>query len=285
MGFTREESENCRRLVERALIEDLGTAGDVTTRLLIDEDRTGRAELVARQPGVLAGMPAAAVVLHAFDSRLHFEPLLEDGVALQTGARIGVVSGPLRSLLTVERTLLNFMQRLSGIATLTRTFVDAIAGSPGKILDTRKTIPGWRFLDKYAVRMGGGLNHRLGLYDGVLIKDNHLAALGPNAIETAVKKARTLEELTIEVEVDTLEQFDVALACAPDIILLDNFSPADMREAVARRNRQAAEILLEASGGVSLDSVRIVAETGVERISIGALTHSAPALDIALDDC
>ena len=189
-------------------------------------------------------------------------------------------------ILTGERTALNFLQRLSGVASLTRQFVDAVAGLPVKILDTRKTTPGWRRLEKYAVRMGGGTNHRIGLFDMVLIKDNHLAALKPRetAIKQAVESARSeFPTLPVEVEVDSLEQLDQALAVRPDIVLLDNMPPERMREAVARRNAAAPEVKLEASGGVNLQTVRAIAETGVDRISVGALTHSAKALDIALD--
>src|SRR5262249_37933250 len=199
------------------------------------------------------------------------------------------VSGSMRGILTAERTALNFLQHLSGIATLTRRYVDAVAGLSCQILDTRKTLPGWRLLAKYAVRCGGGQNHRMGLFDGILIKDNHLAALASeaNPIAAAVTAARQqFPALPVEIEVDSLDQFDEALACRPDIILLDNMTLDDMREAVERREDMVEEtdwVFLEASGGVTLDTVRGIAETGVDRISVGALTHSAPALDIALD--
>jgi nicotinate-nucleotide pyrophosphorylase (carboxylating) len=201
----------------------------------------------------------------------------------------------MRGLLSGERIALNFLQHLSGVATQTRRYVDAVAGLPVQILDTRKTLPGWRLLEKYAVRQGGGHNHRMGLYDGVLVKDNHLAALrAADPITAAVEAARRSvgKAVPLEIEVDNLEQFDVALDFRPDIILLDNMSLADMREAVRRRAAETADekstggsevVLLEASGGVTLATVRAIAETGVDRISVGALTHSAPALDIALD--
>jgi nicotinate-nucleotide pyrophosphorylase (carboxylating) len=193
----------------------------------------------------------------------------------------------MRSILSGERTALNFLQRLSGIATLTRRFVAVVADLPCKILDTRKTTPGWRLLEKYAVRCGGGNNHRMGLSDAILIKDNHLAAIGPqpDAVAHAVKRARAkyANGFPVEVEVDDVKQFDVAIASGPDIILLDNMALDQMREAVRRRNELAPGIVLEASGGVSLSTVRAIAETGVDRISVGALTHSAVALDIALD--
>jgi nicotinate-nucleotide pyrophosphorylase (carboxylating) len=197
----------------------------------------------------------------------------------------------MRAILTAERTALNFLQHLSGIATLTRRYVDAVAGLNCQILDTRKTLPGWRLLEKYAVHCGGGRNHRMGLFDGILIKDNHLAALRSAdcglRIADLIRQARgRAPGLPVELEVDNLDLLDVALACRPDIILLDNMSVAQMREAVARRNaviKQSERVLLEASGGVTLQTVRAIAETGVDRISVGALTHSAPALDIALD--
>ena len=213
---------------------------------------------------------------------------------MQPGDPIAVVNGLLEFILTAERTALNFLQHLSGVATLTRKYVDAVAGLDCRILDTRKTIPGWRLLEKYAVRCGGGHNHRMGLYDGILIKDNHLAALNSQGfgIYDAVEMAQKLVggSVPIELEVDNLDQFDDALACRPEIILLDNMSLDDLREAVRRRNLEEPRIdpnttavLLEASGGVNLETVRAIAGTGVDRISVGALTHSAPALDIALE--
>jgi nicotinate-nucleotide pyrophosphorylase (carboxylating) len=277
-----------------ALREDLGGepvfGGDVTS-LLIPPGRQGKAVFVARRPGVLAGLPAAALVCGIVDERLRWEALTQDGATLEAGTRLAAISGPAQSILTAERTALNFLQRLSGIATLTRRYVDAIAGLPGRIFDTRKTTPGWRLLEKYAVRFGGGSNHRMGLYDMVLIKDNHLAwALGRHVtIGDAVRSARlnrfTNEVCTlpVEIEVDTLEQLDEALPAGPDMILLDNMTNDQLREAVRRRNAVAPHVLLEASGGVNLDTVRGIAETGVDRISVGALTHSAPALDIGLD--
>jgi nicotinate-nucleotide pyrophosphorylase (carboxylating) len=282
--FTPEESVACRRLVELALAEDLGSAGDVTSQAVIPEGLDGRGVFVARAPGVMAGLPAAAAVCVAIDSCLKFEALVADGARVTPGDRLALVAGPMRKILAAERTGLNFLQRLSGVATLTRRYVDAIAGLPCQILDTRKTTPGWRLLEKYAVRCGGGHNHRMGLYDGILIKDNHLAALGGDVVR-AVESARAKlgETLPLEIEVDTFEQLERALTCKPDMILLDNMSPEQLREAVRRRNEKAPGVLLESSGGVTLETVRARAETGVDRISIGALTHSAPALDIALD--
>jgi nicotinate-nucleotide pyrophosphorylase (carboxylating) len=287
MSFTPAETAAACRLIDLALDEDLGRrnptwVGDVTSRVLIPPGYTGEAAFVARRPGVLAGLPVIPLVLACVDEGLSVEPLLEDGTSLEPGSRIAVVRGPLYSLLTAERTALNFLQHLSGVATLTRRFVEAVAGLPVKILDTRKTTPGWRLLEKYAVRCGGGHNHRMGLYDGVLIKDNHLAGMKMVSISWAIGSGRNAL-LPVEIEVDTLEQLDQALASKPDLVLLDNMSPAELCEAVRRRNAVAPRVLLEASGGVNLDTVRAIAEAGVDRISVGALTHSAPALDIGLD--
>jgi nicotinate-nucleotide pyrophosphorylase (carboxylating) len=297
MGFSTEEALACRRLIALALEEDVG-AGDITSQAVIPADMQAKTLIVARAPGVLAGMPAALLVAEAVDPSLRLEPLLADGSRLESGDAVATLSGPMRGILAAERTALNFLQHLSGIATLTRRYVDAIAGLPCQILDTRKTIPGWRLLAKYAVRRGGGHNHRLGLHDAVLIKDNHLAALnqGLEAVAAAVTAAlaQAGANVNVEVEVDNLAQLERALAVRPTIILLDNMPIGVLRQAVALRNARASSppyeegagggrILLEASGGVNLQTVRAIAETGVERISVGALTHSAPALDIALD--
>ena len=287
--FTDAEAAACRALIDLALREDLGTAGDLTTQAFIPTDRAGRAAFVARSPGVLAGLPAAEMVLKAIDPTLGFHPLVADGTRVLRDDRLAVVSGSMRSILIGERTALNFLQRLSGVATQTRKYVDAVAGLRVAILDTRKTTPGWRLLEKYAVRMGGGQNHRIGLYDGVLIKDNHLAAMAEVAgspVVAAVTAARAAvgPGIPVEVEVDTLDQFDQALTCGPDIVLLDNMTLDQMRECVRRRNAFAPGVKLEASGGVTLATLRNIAATGVDRISVGALTHSAVALDIALDD-
>ncbi|MFO0966912.1 MAG: carboxylating nicotinate-nucleotide diphosphorylase [Gemmataceae bacterium] len=295
MSFSAEELACGRFLVDRALEEDLNKRGDVTSVALLNSDAEGQAALVARAAGVLAGLPIVNLLLSRWSEPPLFTPLKADGDALRPGDRIGVFTGSLRGILGLERTALNFLQHLSGIATLTRRFVDAVAGTNVKIMDTRKTLPGWRLLAKYAVRQGGGTNHRLGLYDGFLVKDNHLAGLAATGMEPigeAVRRARALQHelmrqgapsLPVEIEVDRLDQFDIVLALGPDIVLLDNMSPAQMREAVGRRDRLAPGILLEASGGVTLDTVRAIAESGVDRISVGALTHSAPALDLALD--
>lgn len=285
--FTAAEAAACGRLIDLALAEDLGTTGDRTSLATIPADSVARAKFVVRTPGVVAGLPAAELVCRAVDERLSFRPDCVDGTRAERGTVIATINGPLRSILAAERTALNFLQHLSGVATLTRQFVDAAAGYPARILDTRKTIPGWRLLEKYAVRMGGGANHRMGLHDGILIKDNHLHGLGDD-VRRAVEAAREYPGnagLPVEVEVESLEQLEQALAVRADIVLLDNMTLDQLRSAVARRNKVAPDVLLEASGGVTLTTVRAIASTGVDRISVGALTHSAPALDIALDYC
>ena len=281
--FSEAERSAARKLIDLALAEDLGERGDLTCALLPTEV-AGKALFVSRKGGILSGLPVASMIYERTHSVV-FEPLLEDGCHLRPGTALARVRGPMGEILSTERTVLNFLQRLSGVATLTRTYVDAIAGLSCQLLDTRKTTPGWRLLEKYAVRCGGGHNHRMGLYDGVMLKDNHLAALGSGAIGSAVKavRQRYSTSVPVEVEVDTLEQLDEALSAGPDVVLLDNMEPDKLREAVRRRNQRAAGILLEASGGVSLGTIRAVAETGVDRISVGALTHSAVALDIGLD--
>jgi nicotinate-nucleotide pyrophosphorylase (carboxylating) len=284
-AFTSAETTACCQLIDLALAEDLDGAGDVTSQLTIPAELQGRAAFVARADGVVAGLPAVALVLAAVDAHLVFDVLVGDGSRVQRGTCLATVTGAMRGILAAERTALNFLQRLSGVATQTAKYVQAIAGLPGKVLDTRKTTPGWRLLEKYAVRQGGGHNHRLGLYDGILVKDNHLAALGEQAdvwqrLGTALAGRRGLP---VEIEVDTLEQLRQVLALRPDIVLLDNMTTAQMSEAVRMRNQLAPGVQLEASGGVTLATIRAIAETGVDRISVGALTHSAVALDIALD--
>jgi len=286
--FSPAETACCRHLIDIALDEDLGTEGDLTSQLIIPTTLRGSAKIVCRSLGVISGLPAVELVFRAIDSALVVEPMLQDGVSIENrNTVLARISGPMQALLTAERTALNFLQRLSGVATLTRRYVDAVAGLPVKILDTRKTTPGWRLLEKYAVRCGGGHNHRLGLYDGVLIKDNHLAALdsGLASIRKAIDKARSRLPATvpIEIEVESHEQLCMALSCRPNIVLLDNMNDRQLRDAVRKRNEIAPDVELEASGGVTLETVRAIAETGVDRISVGALTHSAPALDIALD--
>lgn len=287
----------CRQLARLAIREDLAGASDWTSMALLPEAIVGRAHVVARKPGLIAGLPVARIILNEYDSQIAFRPLVADGARVAAATAIAEIDGPARSLLAAERPLLNMLGRLSGIATLTRRFVDAVAGTSARIYDTRKTTPGWRRLEKYAASVGGGHNHRLGLYDGILIKDNHLA-LGAVAEEgryspaEAVRKAREFlaagqrevaENMVVEIEVDSLEQLREVLPAGPDIVLLDNMSPTMLREAVAVRNSLAPAVELEASGGISLQTVTDVARSGVERISVGALTHSAEWLDVGLD--
>jgi nicotinate-nucleotide pyrophosphorylase (carboxylating) len=292
--FGERELRNLEALIALAIAEDLDQVGDITSSATIPSRALGSGRIIARSSGVLAGLPVVERLAAEFELLGRWTPYQADGDRLEPGSVVARLSGPMRSLLAMERTALNFLQRLSGIATLTARFVAAVAveGSRARIYDTRKTTPGWRVLEKYAVRCGGGLNHRFGLYDAVLIKDNHLAwlqsATGPGAagpIVTAVTMARanTPTGTIIEVEVDSLEQLDVALRCGPDIILVDNLGPEGVAEAVRRRDAVATAVQLEASGGVNLETVEALAATGVDRISVGALTHSAPALDLALD--
>jgi nicotinate-nucleotide pyrophosphorylase (carboxylating) len=287
--FGEPERRNAATLLEAALREDLSDLGDLTTAAVIPEGATGRVEIVVRRPGVISGLPIVPMVFAAVDPAVEVDVRVADGSTVRKGTVAAVISGPTRSLLIGERTALNFLTHLSGIASLTRAFVDRVQGKRAVILDTRKTLPGWRLLQKYAVRCGGGTNHRIGLHDGVLIKDNHLAAWAGLAerptISDAIRRARAASPkgVPIEIEVDSLEQLRVAIAAEPDIVLLDNMSPAIMTEAVAIRDTAAPTVKLEASGGVTLETVGEIAMTGVDRISIGALTHSAPALDIAFD--
>ena len=289
--FTPAELDACHKLVALALAEDLGTTGDCTSNAVIPAEMRGSAAFVARSHGVLAGLPTVQLVCAAVDQELSIEGHLADGSPLMKGSTIATVSGPLRSLLAAERTALNFLQRLSGIASLTKSYVDLVPGWKGQLLDTRKTTPGWRLLEKYAVRMGGGHNHRIGLYDAILIKDNHIAGvLGTHTTATPVRKAVELARafpgnngLSVEVEVDTLEQLKEVLPAKPEIVVLDNMGPEMLRAAVAVRNELAPGTLLEASGGITRLTIAAIAATGIDRISIGALTHSAPALDIGLD--
>jgi len=277
--------------IDRWLLEDLGEHGDVTTSSLVAPDISVRTEIRARQDGVIAGLPVVIRMIERRGGMLRVEPLAADGDLVHEGMRVLEVVGPLSTLLPIERTILNLLGRVSGVASLTRKFVDAIEGTGAIIVDTRKTTPGLRMLEKYAVRCGGGHLHRIGLHDAVLVKDNHIAALdaqelGP-AVEALAAAARDLTSARfIEVEVDRLEQLDVLLELPEDtidIILLDNMDTAEITEAVARRNRRRPEILLEASGGVRLDTARGIAECGVDRLAVGAITHSAVQVDFGLD--
>lgn len=266
-----------------ALVEDIGS-GDVTTLAAVPETAQAKARVQAREPLVVAGLALAEAAFRQLSSELEIARTSKDGQRLSDGETLLKIAGPARALLGAERVALNFLQRLCGIATLTAQFVEAVKGTRAQILDTRKTTPGWRHFEKYAVTCGGGRNHRLGLYDMVLIKDNHLAALRnelPNAIAAAVRRARTkYPALKVEVEADTLDQVEQAVAAGADMVLLDNMNLVQLRLAVQRCKDRART---EASGGVTLAGVRAIAETGVDFISVGALTHSARAVDIGLD--
>ena len=269
-------------VVAAALREDLGAEGgqdaDITTRFVVDAELMGEAQVVARSGGVVCGAAAAARVFEMMRPPCRYAALVTDGARLEPGDEVARITGPLGSILTAERTALNFLQRLSGIATITRRYVDALAPYPNVVLlDTRKTTPGLRALERAAVRAGGGTNHRDGLWDAILIKDNHVAAAG--GIATAVRRARGARQ-PVEVEVETLEQLDDALKARAEIVLLDNMPLETMRRAV---EINAGRAQLEASGGMTLEGAVAAARAGVDRISVGALTHSAPALDLSLE--
>jgi len=324
-GWHEGLGDDWQAILAVAFREDLGHAGDLTTDALVAPDAPGRAAVVARKAGVVAGTPGVPLTLERFDPQLRWRSECQDGDALRPGQRLGIIEGPARGILSAERILLNFLGRLSGIATLTRRYVEAVEGTRAKIYDTRKTTPGWRRLEKYAVRCGGGENHRMGLYDAILIKDNHLAlgAASPDSgggvagpqksdprkygpAEAIARAKRYVAKLAkkrsaspsrsakagtapsggpaiVEIEVDTLDQLDAVLPAGPDGVLLDNFSVANLRAAVTWRDSVAPSVFLEASGGVNLDTVREIALTGIDRISVGALSHSAAWLDIGMD--
>ena len=267
-------------VVRAALAEDLGRAGDITAMACIPVEAHLDAVFAVRGRGVTAGLACVRLAILAMDPEAQFETLVEDGSLLAPGTHLAKVRAKARALLSAERTALNLLGRLSGVATLTRAYVDAVDGTGARIVDTRKTTPGLRHLEKYAVRCGGGVNHRFGLDDAILIKDNHVAACG--GVSQALTRARAFAGhlIKIEVEVDSLDQLKEALPHRPDVIMLDNFSLDDLRRAV---EIVGDTITLEASGGVNLSTVRAIAETGVQVISVGALTHSAPVLDIGLD--
>ncbi|MCA9055666.1 MAG: carboxylating nicotinate-nucleotide diphosphorylase [Planctomycetaceae bacterium] len=286
--LSADERRAADTLIDLALAEDLGSVGDLTSATLIPAESTGMVQIVARHDGVLAGLPLAAMVFARVDAGIVVSPHVSDGARLCRGDVVADVSGPVRGLLTGERTMLNFITHLSGIATLTRQYVDEVAGTRAVLLDTRKTLPGYRLLQKYAVRCGGGTNHRLGLYDAVLIKDNHLAAWTSDRRHTLASAINTARQqvpagVTVEVEVDSLDQLRAVLPADPDIVLLDNMDLPELRTAIAIRDERSPGVRLEASGGVTLETVRSIAETGVDRISCGAITHSAVALDLAFD--
>ncbi|AZH13954.1 carboxylating nicotinate-nucleotide diphosphorylase [Caulobacter vibrioides] len=269
-----------RPIVDLALAEDLGRAGDITGQACIDPDARLSVAFASRQDGRVSGLSCARLALAAMDPTASFEVVTPDGADVTPGAVLARAEGNARAVLIAERTGLNLLGRMSGIATLTRAYVRLVEGTSATIVDTRKTTPGLRALEKYAVRCGGGVNHRFGLDDAILIKDNHVAACG--GVGEAVRRARAHAGhlVKVEVEVDGLDQLEEALKHGPDVVMLDNFSLADLRAAVALAKGRA---VLEASGGVNLTTVRAIAETGVDVISVGALTHSAPVLDIGLD--
>lgn len=271
-----------RAIVDLALVEDVGT-GDLSGRGVVPDDAPSTGTFLLKSDGVISGLEVVALVCATVDPAIHFAPAVADGDQLPDRTVLGSIEGPARSVLIAERTSLNFLQQLSGVATMTRRYVDAVAGTNARIVDTRKTSPGMRVLEKAAVRHGGGQNHRIGLFDGVMIKDNHIVAFGGDAeIGRAVAEARARipHTVKIEIEVANLDQLRLAVGAGAEIIMLDNMDVETMREAVAITGRRA---ILEASGGITLETVRAVAETGVDLISVGALTHSAPALDISLN--
>jgi nicotinate-nucleotide pyrophosphorylase (carboxylating) len=276
-------TETMSRIVRAAIAEDVG-AGDITTEAAIPADAHAEAAIVAREPCVIAGLPLVEAVFHELNSKAQVKLLVNDGDIVTKGARVCALDGSARAILTGERTALNFLQRMSGIATLTRQFVEAVAGTKAKILDTRKTTPTLRLLEKYAVAVGGGMNHRMGLYDAVMIKDNHrvvLAWLGPRALADAVAAARNNHpDAPIIIEADSLEQVEEAIAAGADHILFDNMTPDKLREAV---KLVAGRAKTEASGGVRISNVAAIAASGVDYISVGALTHSARAVDFSLE--
>ncbi len=267
-------------LIDRALAEDLGRAGDLTAQAVVPATATARGRIVARRSGRLAGLPLAQAVFERLDGRVDVRLQAADGDRVAAGATLADLAGPARALLAGERTALNLLGRLSGIATATGQFVDAVAGTRAAIVDTRKTTPGLRALEKYAVRCGGGRNHRFGLDDAVLIKDNHVIVAG--SAGEAVRRARAASGhlVAIEVEITRLDQLEEAIGAGADVVMLDNFGLEQLREAVARA---AGRVPLEASGGVTLETVAAIAATGVDLISVGWITHSAPTLDVALD--
>ena len=277
-----------RELVRMAVAEDFGT-GDRTVELAIPAETQGAGVIVARRDGVICGTVLIKEILAKY-GKLKCQLMVQDGAKVKAGRAVARISGQVRAILSAERVVLNFLGRMSGVATMTRRYVEAVKGTKAVICDTRKTVPGWRSLDKYAVRCGGGVNHRMGLYDGVMLKDNHLAALRGNGMQ-ACRLNRLVElarrelprGIMLWLEVDTLEQLAEAIGGGADVVLLDNFSVAELRRAVAMRDKLGAKELLEASGGITLGNVAAVAKTGVDRISIGALTHSVPVLDLAMD--
>ena len=288
-------AQDCRALVRLAVHEDLQGQQDWTTVALVPADRLGAADVVARESGIVAGLKAIEALVDEMGAEIVVESTLRDGDRAEAGTRLATLQGKVRELLTCERPLLNLLARLMGIATMARRYANEVQGTGAKVYDTRKTTPGWRRLEKYAARCGGASNHRTGLFDAILIKDNHLAQSVAEAddVAEAVRAARNflkeydgaenIKRLPVEIEVDTLEQLAAVLPAGPDIVLLDNMTPSTLRKAVGLRDSLGPDVELEASGGVQIETLREIAETGVERISVGALTHSVRSLDIGLD--
>lgn len=299
--FDKQTKTDCLVLIEQALSEDLNGTVDCTSWSVVPEGVTGSAKFVSREVGVACGLQICELVLRQAAQQLELECHVQDGDVIEKGQALATIRGAARKILLVERTCLNFMCRLSGISSLASRFAEQTVGTSAKVYDTRKTTPGWRRLEKYAVKCGGGENHRMGLYDAVMIKDNHLAMFSSvvdhaeNTIPVALQNARDWiadhvtdlphgKNTVLQIEVDTLDQYRIALGCEPDIILLDNMTTDQLSEAVAIREQESKKsVLLEASGGVNLDTIGGIAQTGVERISVGALTHSAINFDIGLD--
>lgn len=303
--FDSQTRADALHLIELALVEDVGscdltTAIDGTTCALFSRPVAAQAAFVARQSGIICGLQICQLAIEHFAPKLELKINVVDSQSVISGQTVALVSGEARDILVMERTCLNFLCHLSAISTLTHAFVERVAGTQAKILDTRKTMPGWRRVEKYAVKCGGGLNHRMGLYDAIMIKDNHLAMHArvvqdhELSITEAIRLARDWieknapslprgDQTVLQIEVDNLEQLEIALASAPDIVLLDNMTPEQLTKAVEIRNQTSPGVLLEASGGINLETARTIAETGIERISVGALTHSAGNFDIGLD--
>jgi nicotinate-nucleotide pyrophosphorylase (carboxylating) len=272
--------EDFSDVVERALVEDLGEMGDITSQSVVPVDAVSRGNIIVRAPGVVAGLPLAGYVFERVDPRVEFEDKVDEGARVAGGTVAATVAGPSRSILTAERTALNLMGRVSGVATATAELVDAVSGTGARITDTRKTMPGLRALDKYAVTAGGGVNHRMGLYDEVMIKDNHIVAAGDIASAVSAAREAIGPEVRVVVEVEDLDELAVALQTSADRVLLDNMGTGTLARAVAM---VGGRMETEASGGVTVETVRAIAGAGVDFISVGWITHSAPQLDIALD--